>query len=144
MNRIALAGCALALVLVSAGNTGCRHAETPQPSYDVPVVRVELKHGANTEAANLHTEAALQKHVTLSMDNLTLDQAVEFTRDTTGANIAVNWPALELVGIDRDSLVSVRLADVPAIKFLRVCWIRSAPMRSTETNRGPWFTTACY
>ncbi|MFN3168574.1 MAG: hypothetical protein ACE37H_16060 [Phycisphaeraceae bacterium] len=123
MNRIARACCALALVVVSAGIASCQHAgptqaETPRPSYDVPVVRVELKHSADTEAANRHAEAALQRKISLDADNLALEQAINFARDTTGANIAVNWPALELVGIDQDSLVSLNLTNVTAMQML--------------------------
>jgi len=69
---------------------------------------------------NRAAQAALRKIVTLSNDNLSLDQVIAFIRDTTGANIAVNWPALELVGIDQDSLVTISLNRVPAEQLLRL------------------------
>ena len=70
--------------------------------------------------ADRAAQAALRKIVTLSNDNLSLGQVIAFIRDTTGVNIAVNWPALELVGIDQDSLVTVSLSRVPAEQLLRV------------------------
>jgi general secretion pathway protein D len=69
---------------------------------------------------NRAAQAALRKIVTLSNDNLSLDQVISFIRDTTGANIAVNWNALELVGIDQDSLVTISLSRVPAEQLLRL------------------------
>ena len=66
------------------------------------------------------TPKPLRKIVTLSNDNLSLDQVIAFIRDTTGAEILVNWPALELVGIDQDSLVTVSLSRVPAEQLLKL------------------------
>ncbi len=70
--------------------------------------------------ANRSAQAALRKLVNLDGDSLSLDQVISFIRDSTGANIAVNWPALELVGIDQDSLVSISLSGIPAEQLLRL------------------------
>ena|GEM_PF-1058847 len=79
-----------------------------------------LDQDGNESEANRAAQASLRKIVTLSNDNLSLDQVIAFIRDTTGANIAVNWPALELVGIDQDSLVTISLSRVPAQQLLRL------------------------
>lgn len=79
-----------------------------------------LDNDAGESDANRAAQAALRKIVTLSNDNLSLDQVIAFIRDTTGANIAVNWPALELVSIDQDSLVTISLSRVPAQQLLRL------------------------
>lgn len=79
-----------------------------------------LDNDAGESEANRAAQASLRKIVTLSNDNLSLDQVIAFIRDTTGANIAVNWPALELVGIDQDSLVTISLSRVPAEQLLRL------------------------
>ncbi|MFK7788996.1 MAG: tetratricopeptide repeat protein, partial [Phycisphaeraceae bacterium] len=79
-----------------------------------------LDNDAGESEVNRAAQASLRKIVTLSNDNLSLDQVISFIRDTTGANIAVNWNALELVGIDQDSLVTISLSRVPAEQLLRL------------------------
>lgn len=74
---------------------------------------------SNEEAANRAARAQLKTIVSLHKDCLTMDQAIRFLRDTTGANVAVNWPALELVGIDQDALLSCQLSRVPAHVYLK-------------------------
>lgn len=65
-------------------------------------------------------ERLLSKPVSLKTDNLTLRALIEFVRVQTDANITTNWAALELVGIDRDSLVTVQVNDMPAWKLLHL------------------------
>lgn len=84
------------------------------------MVRVELDDQTDFDAANQHTQKALHQIVSLNNDNFAIEQIIDFCRATTGANIAVNWPALELVGIDQDSLVSISLTNVPVSKLLEL------------------------
>jgi len=79
-----------------------------------------LDDNAGESEANRAAQAALRKIVTLSNENLSLNQVIAFIRDTTGANIAVNWPALEIVGITQESLVTISLSRVPAEQLLRL------------------------
>src|SRR6185503_19872463 len=44
---------------------------------------------------------------------------IDFLRDVTGANIFVNWRALEAAGIDRNTPVTARLRDVKFSKALQ-------------------------
>ena len=117
-----------ALVLLLAGcHADCvdsgqaRHAppvELGTPTYVAPMVRVKLPGQAGAEEANLLAERGLSRVVSLDADNVTIEQVIDFCREATGVNIAVNWPTLELVGVDQDSLVSAHLVNVSAAKLL--------------------------
>ena len=48
-----------------------------------------------------------------------LENAIDFIRDLTGLNIHVNWRALELHNVTRQSPVTLRLADVTVRRILR-------------------------
>src|SRR5260221_9616951 len=50
----------------------------------------------------------------------TLKDSFDFLRDVSGANIHVNWRALEAAGVTGDTQVNVRLRDVPLRKVLNV------------------------
>jgi hypothetical protein len=50
--------------------------------------------------------------------NVALKDAVEFFRDVTGANIHVNWRAMEVAGVAADTNVNMRLREVPFRKAL--------------------------
>jgi hypothetical protein len=54
----------------------------------------------------------------LRFDNITLADAIEFLRDVSGANIHVNWKALEEIGVGKDAQVNVRLRTVSLRKIL--------------------------
>jgi hypothetical protein len=56
----------------------------------------------------------------VDLDAVTLRGAVDVLRGATGANIFVNWKALEAAGVGRDTPVSVRLRNVRAAKALNV------------------------
>lgn len=113
---------------------GCQSKQTDEPYADAEFLDLlvygkdwpdltsqTLDELASQKAeANRKAEKQLKKIVTFKADNAALDQAVAFVRDTAGVNIAVNWPALELVGIDHDSLVTMSLTRVPAGQFLEL------------------------
>lgn len=48
----------------------------------------------------------------LRFDAIGFADVVDFLRDVTGANITVNWRALEAAGIDRNTPVSLQLKDI--------------------------------
>jgi beta-lactamase regulating signal transducer with metallopeptidase domain len=59
-------------------------------------------------------QALLKKRLPeLHFDAIALSDVIDFLRDITGANIYVNWRALEAAGIDRNTPISMRLRDVP-------------------------------
>jgi hypothetical protein len=49
-----------------------------------------------------------------------LRDCMDFIRDVSGANIHVNWRAIEAAGVTPDTPVNVRLRDVPLRKVLNV------------------------
>lgn len=54
----------------------------------------------------------------LRFDNITVADAIEFLQDVSGANIHVNWRALEAIGVGRDATINVRLRKVTLRKVL--------------------------
>ncbi|HMO25383.1 MAG TPA: hypothetical protein PKB10_03870, partial [Tepidisphaeraceae bacterium] len=55
----------------------------------------------------------------LRFDQVPFADAIEFLRDSTQANIFVNWRAMELEAVDRNAPVSLRLRNVKFSKVLR-------------------------
>jgi len=53
-------------------------------------------------------------------ENIALTDAIDFLRDVSEANIHVNWRALEPLLIGPDTIVNLRLLDVPLRKILSV------------------------
>jgi hypothetical protein len=53
-------------------------------------------------------------------DNVGLADAVEFLRDISGANIHVNWRAIEELGVDQDTPINMRLRNVTLRKTLQL------------------------
>src|SRR4051812_37656615 len=49
-----------------------------------------------------------------------LKDCFDFLRDVSGANIHVNWRALEAAGVTGDTQVNMRLKEVPLRKVLNV------------------------
>ena len=49
-----------------------------------------------------------------------LGDAIDFLRNTTGANIFVNWRTLESVSVSRDAAVTLRMRGVPLDTVLRL------------------------
>lgn len=60
-------------------------------------------------------------------DGVPLGDAIEFLRDITGANLHVNWRALEAVAVSRDTAITMRLRRVPMRKALKTMLNEAAP-----------------
>ncbi|MFN3168126.1 MAG: hypothetical protein ACE37H_13780 [Phycisphaeraceae bacterium] len=116
---------------IQAANLSIMNIEASTPYTDIltypgewpelTAIRLRgLDNNAGESEANRAAQASLRQIVSLNNDNFSLDQVIDYIRESTGANIAVNWPALELVGIDQDSLVSISLTNVPAEQLLRL------------------------
>ncbi len=63
---------------------------------------------------------------TIQLQQVALTDAIDFLRDTTGANILVNWKALEAASIDKQTPVTVTLHDVKFSKVLDIILRRPA------------------
>jgi general secretion pathway protein D len=69
--------------------------------------------------ADQATQQQLEKKLPeLRFDAIGFSDVIDFLRDITGANIFVNWRALEAAGIDRNTPVTARLRDVRFSKAL--------------------------
>jgi hypothetical protein len=78
-----------------------------QPSVARTVVSDE-----QIEAANRAALASLHKNIPeAKFDKVSFSDVVGFFRDITGANIAVNWKALEQIGVDKNSPITLRMKD---------------------------------
>lgn len=78
---------------------------------------VEKERGGSAEDAAV--QAQLEHHIPeLRFDAIPFTDVVDFLRDITGANIFVNWRALEAAGIDRNTPVTTRLRDIRFSKAL--------------------------
>ncbi|XAL98946.1 von Willebrand factor type A domain-containing protein [Phycisphaeraceae bacterium D3-23] len=75
--------------------------------------------GGESEA-NQAATLALQRELTVNFENARLGAVIDYLRDTTGANITVNWPALEIPRITEDTPVTIALARVPAEQLLKL------------------------
>ena len=65
------------------------------------------------------TRAALNRVLpTMSFDNVALGDAIDRLRELSGANIHVNWRALETISVTKDLPINVRVRAVPLRKVL--------------------------
>ena len=53
------------------------------------------------------------------LSNARLEDAIQFLQDTSGANIHVNWRALETVNVTRETPVTLRMSPMPLRKLLK-------------------------
>src|SRR5688572_10003962 len=66
-------------------------------------------------------------------DNISLSTVIDAFRDMAGANIHVNWKALEAVGIDRNTPVTIHLGNVPLRKVLKTIFKDLGPTENLVT-----------
>lgn len=85
------------------------------------VVAGSLACGLAPSTASAVSAARRQLNTTLpevKFDGVAFTDAVDFLRDVSGANLTVNWKALEEAGITKDTPVTVRLRSVSLRKAL--------------------------
>ena len=76
---------------------------------------------ASSHASAQSPRAALGRTVPdLNFTGVTLADAIEFLRDVSGANIHVNWAALEAAGVGKDTQVNLHLRNIPLRKVLHL------------------------
>jgi hypothetical protein len=99
-------------------------ATQPAP-YQVPPAVVPAPPGAVTasslsRAKDVNPSVALTKKLPeLRFSEIPLEDAVDHIREATAANIHVNWRAMELLNVTRQTPVSLNLRDVTARRALR-------------------------
>lgn len=79
-----------------------------------------LDDSGKDSAANRETALKLKKTVPISFEANPLESVINYIRETTSANIFVNWPALTEAGIEQDTPISLTLSNVPAEKALQL------------------------
>ncbi|HRK32011.1 MAG TPA: hypothetical protein PLD59_13120 [Tepidisphaeraceae bacterium] len=70
--------------------------------------------------------ALARKLPDLNLSNVALSDAIEFLRDSSSANIHVNWAALEGAGISKDTPVNLRLRGASLRKVLSLILTEAA------------------
>jgi hypothetical protein len=69
--------------------------------------------GAKAAPEDRETAALLNKRIPdIRFEKVGLDDAIDFLRDVTGANVFVNWKAIEKAGLKRNAPVAASLRDV--------------------------------
>jgi len=74
----------------------------------------------------------------LNVDGVALSRVLDFLRQTSGANIVVNWKVLEGAGVSRDTPVSLQVRELTLRKMLRLVLDQASPgtqlTYSTDAN----------
>ena len=71
--------------------------------------------------ANAQARVSLDRQLpAINFANVAMRDAIDFLRDVSGANIHVNWRAIEASGIGPDTVINIKLRQVPLRKVLRL------------------------
>lgn len=89
--------------------------------YLKPVVAVALLLTLSTAVhAQTSARAALARKLpAVKFDQIALSDAIDFFRDTTGANFVVDWKSIEETGLGKDTPVSLQLRNVSMALAMR-------------------------
>lgn len=94
-------------------------AAGPSLAADIPATAPSKSEDPALE--NKAAEAKLESKLPpIKFDAVGFNDVIDFLRDVNGANIFVNWKALEAAGIDRQAPVTVNLNNVKFGKALRI------------------------
>src|SRR5688572_11547462 len=78
-------------------------------------------------APNLQAKAALNRTLpAVDFTGVTFRDALDFVRDLTGANLHVNWRAIEAAGITPDTTINMKLRQVQLRKLLSMLLTEAA------------------
>src|SRR5689334_4320285 len=70
--------------------------------------------------ADVSASTALSRKLSeVKFSSIPLTDAIDYLRDTSGANIHVNWRALELLNVTRQTPVSLKLNDVTMRRVMK-------------------------
>ena len=113
-----------AILLIPSLNSRAQ-AQTTRPSDKTTAAQAKsqppkMEAGRAAKAAQADVARALgAKLPETKWSNVRLEDAVAFLQDASGANIHVNWRALETVNITRETPVTVRVQSLPLRKVLK-------------------------
>lgn len=112
-SKLSFLGPVLAFVLASCTLTGAKTSPPRQVAETAPAASPKPSAPSVQEKLD-HRLPELQ------FDAVGLSDAIDFFRDVSGANIFVDWKALEAAGVNRNTPVFARLRDVTFSKSLQV------------------------
>jgi hypothetical protein len=93
---------------------------TPPAPYQIPPARYPAPAQAAKKSSEVPASVALTRKLPeLRFTQIPLGDAIDQVREATGANIHVNWRALELLNVTRDMPTSLNLRDVTARRALK-------------------------
>ena len=94
---------------------------TAQPApFQIPAARYPAPPQATKKSGEVTPSLALTKKLPeLRFTQIPLADAIDHVREATGANIHVNWRALELLNVTREMPTSLNLRDVTARRALQ-------------------------
>jgi hypothetical protein len=84
----------------------------------------DVLHAQNATKARV---ALAQPIKELNVDGVTLFKVVEFLRDSSGANIIVNWKTLEAAGIAKETPISLQVRDLSLRKMIHLVLNQASP-----------------
>jgi len=82
----------------------------------------------STPPPELTAKQIINSRITVvDVNQTSLADTLDWLRDVTGANIFVNWAALESTGVDQSTPVTVKLRQIPVSKLLDLMLNSAAP-----------------
>lgn len=118
----------LVLLITALCLSGCQSSDHAWPgktderdlAFIVPVIRLMDEDHEQRKANNLAVEEKLEAVVVIPQKTITLEETFDLIRDATGAQIAVNWPALELNAIEQDTPLLLGVTHLSGDYLLRL------------------------
>lgn len=113
---LATAGVFLAIQKDPAPSETADRGENTAPNTQVDANDQDPPEVSDNKPVDLRavTKDKLSRPVTIDYNSVPLMHAIKDLSEQTGTQLIVNWPALELVGIDPATLVASTLKDIPA------------------------------
>ena len=78
-------------------------------------------------AAPLPAQDAARPVPSVAFDQTPIEEALRFLQNVSGVPIVVDWPALELAGVEKSTEISLELRDVPLRKVLQLALDTASP-----------------
>jgi len=103
--------------------TGCAllNGAPPEGNKAAPRGKADLLSPVGEDPANQKVQAVLDSELpSVEMDDVKFSDAIEKFRDLTKVQVHVNWNAVKQMGVQPDSRVSVKLANIRAGKVLDI------------------------
>jgi uncharacterized membrane protein YgcG len=89
---------------------------------------------ALTARADVNARTSLDRDTpAVKLDAVTFKDALDFVQDLSGANLHVNWAALQAAGVTKDAVVDVHVRGVPLRKVLTLILSEAAAGNTTLT-----------